>query len=252
MTGDRAVSDVLGFVIVFSLVASTVGIVSVTGLGILQDARNAEQLNNAERAFDVLADNMADIHREGAPSRSTEIKLTSAQLEVRPPVTINVTGVTPSDTTVNPNVSYSTVPIAYDGRSDTDIVYEAGAVFRDAPQGGVVTEEPPFRFADGEVIIPIIQIQHPGNITSVGGGTVRIRAERAVREPLPEFVKREADYSALIVNVTSPRYRLWRRYLEDDAEATCSITRPETVQCRIDDPKRLAVTRTLINIQFET
>ncbi|SDF87229.1 DUF7289 family protein [Halorientalis regularis] len=250
MSRDRAVSDVLGFVIVFSLVAATVGIVSVSGIGILQDARNAEQLNNAERAFDVLADNMADIHQEGAPSRSTEIKLDNARLEVRDPIEINVTGVNPTGT--NPSVSYSSTPIMYEGRSDTAIVYEGGAVFRDAPQGGVVSEQPPFRFSDGEVIIPIIQTQQMGNTTSISGGTVRVRAERAVREPLPEFVQREADYDALIVNITSPRYRLWRRYLEDDADATCKITRPETVQCRIDDPKRLAVTRTLINFEFET
>ncbi|RXK49481.1 DUF7289 family protein [Halorientalis pallida] len=249
MNGNRAVSDVIGFVIVFSLVAATVGIVSVTGIGILQDARDAEQVNNAERAFDVLADNMADIHQEGAPSRSTEIKLDSARLEVRAPVEINVTGVDPSGT--NPNVSYSAVPIVYEGRGDTAIVYEAGAVFRDSPQGGIVSEKPPFRFADGEVIIPIIQTQQMGNATSVSGGTIRVRAEQAVREPLAEFVQREAAYDALIVNVTSPRYRLWKRYLEEDADATCTVTRPETVQCRIDDPKRLAVTRTLINFEFE-
>lgn len=249
MSRDRAVSDVVGFVVVFSLVAATVGIVSVTGIGILQDARDAEQVNNAERAFDVLADNMADIHRAGAPSRSTEIKLDDARLEVRSSVVINVTGVDPSGT--NPNVSYSTTPIMYEGRGDTAIVYEGGAVFRDSPRGGIVTEKPPFRFADGGVIIPIIQTQQMGNTTSVAGGTVRVRAERAVREPLPEFVQRASDYDALIVNITSPRHRLWQRYLEDDAEATCTVTRPETVQCRIDDPKRLSVTRTLINFEFE-
>ncbi|AQL41675.1 hypothetical protein BV210_02630 [Halorientalis sp. IM1011] len=250
MTRNRAVSDVLGFVIVFSLVAATVGIVSVTGIGILQDARDAEQVNNAERAFDVLADNMADIHQEGAPSRSTEIKLSNARLEVRDEVEINVTGVDPGGT--NPNVSYSAAPIMYEGRSDTTVVYEGGAVFRDAPQGGVVVEDPPFRFEDDGVIIPIIQTQHVGNATSVSGGTVRVRAEQAVREPLPEFVQRQTDYEDLIVNITSPRYRLWQRYLETDADAACTVTRPETVQCEIDEPGRLSVTRSLINFEFET
>lgn len=249
MSRDRAVSDVLGFVIVFSLVAATVGIVSVTGVGILQDARDAEQVNNAERAFDVLADNMADIHQEGAPSRSTEVKLDNARLEVRSPVEINVTGVDPGGT--NPNVSYSALPILYEGRDDTAVVYEGGAVFRVSPRGGVITEAPPFRFTNGDVIIPIVQTQQIGNATSVSGGTVRVRAERAVREQLPEFVQRSSDYDALIVNVTSPRYQLWQRYLENDADATCTVTRPETVQCRIDDPNRLAVTRTVINFEFE-
>jgi len=54
----RAVSDVVGYVLVFSLVSLTVGVVSVAGVGALQDARDVEQANNAERAFDVLGDNV--------------------------------------------------------------------------------------------------------------------------------------------------------------------------------------------------
>ncbi|WP_335999380.1 DUF7289 family protein [Halorientalis halophila] len=250
MDDERAVSDVLGFVIVFSLVATTVAIVSVTGLGILQDARDDEQVNNAERAFDVLADNMADIHQEGAPSRSTEIKLDGARLEVREPVEINVTGVDPGGD--NPNVSYYSEPIMYAGNSGTSIVYEGGAVFRDSPDGGVVVEDPPFRFDDGRIVVPIIQTQNKGNATSVSGGTVRIRGEGAVRSPIRDFLQRQTDYDAVIINVTSPRYDLWQRYLERDADADCEVTRPETVECSIDDPTQLSVTRSLINYEFET
>jgi hypothetical protein len=140
----------------------------------------------------------------------------------------------------------------YDGRGDTAIVYEGGAVFRDSRAGGVVVEDPPFRFENGGVIVPIIQIKQLGNATAVSGGTVRVRGERSVREPLPEFVQRAADYDALIVNVTSPRSDLWERYLETDADATCTETRADTVECRIDDPRRLSVTRTVINFEFET
>ena len=77
---DRSQSDVLGFVFVFAIVVSTIGLVFATGFTGLQDARDFERVNNAERAFEVLRDNVGDMIYRGAPSRVTEIKLASASL----------------------------------------------------------------------------------------------------------------------------------------------------------------------------
>ncbi|MFC7136780.1 hypothetical protein ACFQRB_10335 [Halobaculum litoreum] len=71
----RAQSDAIGFVLVFSLIVLTVGTVYAAGYPALQDLRSDEQLENMERAFEVLDDNVDDMAREGAPSRATEIKL---------------------------------------------------------------------------------------------------------------------------------------------------------------------------------
>ena len=57
---DRAVSDVLGYVLIFSLITSSVGVVYVAGYGSLDSLRNAERFNNAERAFDVLDSNLEE------------------------------------------------------------------------------------------------------------------------------------------------------------------------------------------------
>ncbi|MEA5386913.1 hypothetical protein VB779_07480 [Haloarculaceae archaeon H-GB11] len=89
---ERAVSEVVGFALVFSMIVAMVAIVTLGGMGQLQSARDFEQANNAERAFEVLADNLADVHQRGAPSRATEIDLEHAQLFVGDPVTINVSG----------------------------------------------------------------------------------------------------------------------------------------------------------------
>lgn len=75
---DRGVSDTLGFVFVFAIILSTVAVVTTIGMAGLQDTRDVERVNNAERAFDILGDNMEDIADRGAPSRATEVKVEEA------------------------------------------------------------------------------------------------------------------------------------------------------------------------------
>ena len=58
---DRAVSDVVSYILVFALIISTVGIVSVSGISGLQDSRDGERVENAQRGFDLLADDVEDI-----------------------------------------------------------------------------------------------------------------------------------------------------------------------------------------------
>ena len=88
---ERGVSDVVGFVLVFALVTATVGVVYTTGIQGLTGSRDVERVNNAERAFDVFANNVDDVIRRGAPSRATEVKLADADLHYGAPVTVNLT-----------------------------------------------------------------------------------------------------------------------------------------------------------------
>jgi len=66
---ERGVSDVVGYVLIFSLIVATVGVVTTVGFSTLEDRQDAERVNNVERAFDVFANNMENVYRDGAPSR---------------------------------------------------------------------------------------------------------------------------------------------------------------------------------------
>ena len=68
---DRGVSEVLGYALVFSLVIVTVSIISVSGLSGYQNAQSFERQSNAEKAYDVMHNNIEDIYYKGAPSRAT-------------------------------------------------------------------------------------------------------------------------------------------------------------------------------------
>ena len=171
---ERAVSEVLSFTLVFALIVTSVAIVSVSGLGSLQDVRDAEQLENAERAFDVLADNLADLHRQGAPSRATEISLGQAQLATEDNVTMTVKVKDDGGTTIDVG-TWEIRPLVYSGNQERELVYEAGAIFRTNRDSGFVVRDPPLVVDDDRVLLSIIGLNSP-QVQSLGGSTVLVRA----------------------------------------------------------------------------
>jgi hypothetical protein len=184
----RGVSEVISFVLVFSLIAATVALVYVSGIGGLESTRSAERVTNAERAFDVLQDNIADIHREGAPSRATEVKLSDAQMTYGEStrIAVRVENLTDTNASVS-NVSSVTIdPIVYAAESGPELVYSNGAVFRQDRGGTVLNTPPGFLFTDdgGErtAIVPTIQTRSRG-IGGVGSqGTILVRTLLASQE----------------------------------------------------------------------
>jgi len=246
---DRGLSEVLGFALVFALVVSTVILVAIIGFGSLEETRDAEELNNAERAFDVLADNMADIYEEGAPSRATEISLQSAQLQVGDPIMMNVTAINESGgSEVN---QFPIDPIVFKS-GDSRVIYAGGATFRTQGGNGLMIGEPPLVNASDNLLLPIVQNRHRGAITSTSGQTVRVRAVSRQRRPVPGFNEDPTDHQKIILNVTSPRADLWETYLAEQQQLSCDRPREDNVRCTVDDPESVFLTRTLIIYEFET
>ena len=76
MRGDeRAVSDVLAFIIVFSIIITSVALVYGTGFSSLDQVREGEQKANAERAFEAIAYSMDDIETGAATRRGGSLEL---------------------------------------------------------------------------------------------------------------------------------------------------------------------------------
>lgn len=248
--GRRGISDVVGYILVFSLVVSVVGIVSVAGFTSLDGVRNAEQVNNAERAFDVLADNMRDVYAKGAPSRATEISLSEASLRTTGTVTINVTA---RNTTTDENftVEKDAQPLVWSGNRDTNLVYSLGATIRQESDSGVVLETGPSRYDTDRAVVQIVQTRAEGR--QYGGSTYRVRAVRPSVSTVV-MVSEDADkYDNLWVNVTSPRADTWRRHLERYPDTDCSVvTLPgdetETATCKFSDRDSVYVTLTRIDV----
>lgn len=244
---DRGVSEVVGYVLVISLVITTVGVVSVSGIGVLQDAREAEQIENAKRAFDLLADNMEDVYREGAPSRSTEIQLGSAQLVAQQETTLNVSWLNSTGDQVFRQ--FSTTSITYRGGGDQRLVYDSGAVFRlSQPDGaGTVLREPPFVVTGERAVVAVPRLRTAGT-TAVSGSTALIRANRASQTV---YTRTAQNNDRIWVNVTSPHWRAWQTTFDSRGNVDCTETNATSnfVGCELTvDPGIFYLTETQVNV----
>ncbi|GGN17230.1 DUF7289 family protein [Halarchaeum nitratireducens] len=239
---ERAVSDVVGYVLIISLILTSVGVVYTTGVTTLQDTRDAERVSNAEQALAVLQSNTNDVRYRGAPSRMTEIRLSNARLGPGDRVSINVSGAgTASNTTVR--------PVVYTSEGGAKLVYAHGAVIRVEPDGGAaMLEEPDFRFGERS-LVPVVDTEF-SDPTTVGGQTrvfVRVAAnDRATRI-------HDAGGSAN-VTLTTPRPAPWRRYFTDEARVEdCTETNAgdgrTELTCTVDT-ESVVVSETDIDVTF--
>lgn len=220
---ERAISDVLGYALVFALIMSTVGVVYTTGVGGLLDVRETEKIANAERAFDVLDSNLEDLSRGAADSRGTEIQLEDATIGFEDPTVINVSA--------DDGGSYRATirPIYFSGSDDDPrIVAENGGIFRQQDETAVIRNEPNFVFADHEMVVPIVVTRTRDSGRS-GSGRVLVRTTVADRT----VVHLPAPNSTVTVRIESPRATAWKEYLEDQSGESCEVTGNVTT-CSID------------------
>lgn len=223
---SRAVSDTVGYVLVFGLIVSTVAVVYVGGFGALTDARDTQRFDNAERAFDVLDSNIEDSTVRGAPSRATELRLSDASLEFGPEVSFNVT------TESGDWYQRTMRPVVYSAGSNSELVYANGAVFRQYDDGAVMFDEP--RIATGNrTVVPFVTTDDESDGVSTSD-TRRLLVRTAVTN---RNVARFEDASANLT-VTSPRAGAWQHYLESDVGLDCTLDDggdTDVVDCRLPD-----------------
>lgn len=217
-TCRRALSDTLGYVLIFGIVVSTVAVVYVGGFDALDGARDTQRFDNAERAFDVFDGNVEDLTVRGAPSRATELRLADASLGFGAPVSFNVTVYEPGNVSGGPINWYQRTmrPVVYQASSGSKLVYANGALFRQYGDRAFMFDTP--RIAAGnETIVPFVTTDDDsGNVSTHSTRRLLVRTEVRNRN-----VARFENVTANIT-VTSPRAGAWQRYLEDDVGLDCT------------------------------
>lgn len=212
----------LGYALVFAAVVASVSLIFTLGVGTLRDLQHGEQMENTERAFDVLATNLADVHREGAPSRATELKTAGGQYGPGEDLTMVVNVTDPGTGTTTSTVVAAT-PVSYSNR-ETEIVYTTGGVVRADRGAGLFVRDPPFRFSEERVVIPFVSTYVRTNTTTIGGeGTVLVVGFDRGSSLLATADRTPSQQVTVEMTVTSPRYRAWDRYLEREGLTRQSI-----------------------------
>ena len=166
MWDDRAVSEVVGFILVFAIIIGSVGILYVTGFGAMEDFQQSEQSQNAERAMEALAENFDDIQRnDGVRYRAGELNLRGGNLETTDDGTRIIIENGSDGTLFNDTVG----SLTYD-HEGTTIVYQGGAIIRDDPSGERIARPPPMACTDANeprAVISLLVIDDDSSDVSI-------------------------------------------------------------------------------------
>lgn len=210
-TGDeRAVSDVLAFVLVFGVIITSVGVVYIFGIGALGDTQNVQQDRNAERAFETMAESFVDLQTNRGEERLHELNPRGARMSLDDEdPTVEITGVDGGPVTADAGALH------YDN-DNTRVSYELGAVFRSDDGNSIMVREPEFVCRDTgsgtRVIVSYVDIvpDGPGAVSSEN--TMQIEGIQTGQE------RYEYDGSSPVeLRIEDSSHGdAWIRYFEDD------------------------------------
>jgi hypothetical protein len=229
----RAVSDAIGFVLIFSLIVTTIGLVYVAGYDSLTTAQTGEQLQNAERTFETIERNFDDIERRQAPARAAEINLNGGTVSVESgaSIRVNVTG-------ASFDRKIDTGRLTYE-KGNQRIDYENGAVVRTSEDFSEVLTDAKLECGEDVAVVSIVTIK-PTDRTVSGTNIVTIYNRRVNATLLYPTNRSGFQPDGVNVTVSSANADGWNRYLEDrdgwtdsDGDGSYHCTGPDEVYVRV-------------------
>ena len=246
---ERGVSNVVGYVLVFSLVTVTIGTVFAVGITGIEDRQEAERVANVERAFDVFDDNLRDVQRYGDRSRSTEIRLSGGTLSVAETTRVELRNA--SDGVVR---GFEFRSLTY-ANGDTTIAYEGGAWFRSDGDGAVMRSEPRFVAADGRTTLPLVRLYPLGPETVDREGTVQVAVDRTSPPNLVQVATAAADDGPFDLRIESAYAGAWRRYFEEtdgfSVNEAATDTANGTVVADLDHSGEVFIPDAAVNVRLQ-
>lgn len=209
---DRAVSEVIAFILVFSIVVGSVGLLYMGGFMAMNEFADGEQLRNSERAMDSLGENLNDISRtEGVKERAGELKLRDGVLstgEESTNITVEAGGSTQLDLD-DQELGALTYKL-----DSNQISYEGGAVFSSNERGGNVLISKPQMLCERDTAIVSVVIIDANQQEIQSSDGLQVRANQThVNTTTENF----ASLTDVTITIDSPRYEdAWQKALEDN------------------------------------
>lgn len=243
---DRAVSEVLSYILTFSMITMMIGLLYTGGFVSMERLQTGNQMQNAESVFLAMGDSFSELQEGQAPKRAGAL-----DLDVGASVTvINESSV---DVVVNgPDYSRTIVTRSLEYRlEDRAVVYETSAVFRSNDDRSALVGEPPDIVCAPEAngsVVSIVTLTAPDG-ASVAAGTVTVTGIQQSTELLfPTTRSGPASIDNVTINVTSPREEAWNQYLTE-AEGWTDPDGDGVFAC--ESAEQVLIRQTTVEVQID-
>ena len=129
MTGifkdDSAVSETIGFILIFAIVLTCIGVILVYGNNVLDSAKSQNNLQSIEQGFTVLQSDMTQVALQQTPAKTTEIHLEEGTVTFDP-----TKGVMTIDDQKDTISSITTGALSYNSGHDLNLIsIESGGLW---------------------------------------------------------------------------------------------------------------------------
>ena len=203
--GDKAVSETVGFILLFGVVVIGMSFIYVSGYPILQSNMDSSIFQGAEQSFIVIQSDMKMVSFDQTPVKNMKLKLHSAGMWINntPSMEISYNGT---------STHYPMGKIEYikDKRS---LAYENGAVMVQYDTGSKIMLSDPRIYSTvigGDDITTIGIVQVNGNSGSSGNAVITLKMEHN------DTVLTRTDVPVDVTLVMNSDYAyVWRDHLED-------------------------------------
>lgn len=238
---NRAVSDALGFALIFAIVISSVGVIYAAGVDNVEQIRQQEQFDNAERGMYIAQQNIRDIYIRGVPGRGVEFRLTDSRLSIgsssRATVRIDGTEVYSRDSRV----------FEYRVSDERAIAYAWGGLIRTTPSGATMSRDPALAFRNNRAFISMVELR--GNDTTGGTQTVLT----VFRNEGSDFiVQKDSNPTVTIkINTTPERAQAWNRYFKKEGLTQVTYNPSNGVVVYETTVDEVIVRKSVVSSRFE-
>ena len=246
MTNDSAVSEAVGFIIIFGIMLTGIGMVTLYGYPVLVQEQQNSNIRNMERNMIVLQSDINSLTMKYVPYKETALQVSGGTLKVTPPNEMpgqNFTITNSSGTLINNFIPGALVYQADDG--NTVVNLENGAVHKrywNDLTGSAMISNPRWFYdsSTSTLVIYLIEINSTNSMAQTGIGNVRM-----VVSSLPAY-SRSDDFSTS-PEIVAIRYqpspennfkKAWQNYFASFPENQYSGTE---VKLEIHDVKKLIV-----------
>lgn len=226
MTDRRAVSNTLGYVLLFGVVFFSIVAVHTLGVSALTEGRHDTISQNAALSMESMSDAIEDLREENTTARVSTIRGGGGTLSTGSQTTIRVW--VGSQTTSNRVYQESFRPIVYQ-LDNSKIVYEAGALIRtQGSEGAILIDAPEYKVQPEVTILPIINTSSTSG-SSISGNTVTVYLEKT--KSALRTTSLPSGTVTYQIQTTSQRAQVWQQHLSERIGMTCEPISGGTVTC---------------------
>ncbi|NVO66760.1 DUF7289 family protein [Methanofollis tationis] len=172
---EEAVSEAIGFIIIFGLVLTGIALITLYGYPMLMQQQSNADVRNMEQTMVVLQNDIKSLCYKNVPYKETSMQVSGGSLAV-----VNTSG-TAQRFTITEGGDTETFPpgmLLYDSdNQDATIALENGAVIRAQAGGSSMLAEPRWYFDDASdtLVINLIALNSTGTMARSGMGGVRLK-----------------------------------------------------------------------------